>query len=54
MRNLIARAVFKELLVPTSTVTLCLHFCGLFSVLIKQLVVFLMMCLMASDNTKAS
>ena len=42
MRNLIARVVFKEWLVPTDTVTLCLHFCGLFSVLIKQLVVFLM------------
>lgn len=42
MRNLIASAVFKELLMHTGTVTLCLSFYGLFSVVIKQLVVALM------------
>lgn len=39
MRNLIARAVFKELLMLTTAVTLSLSFWGF---LIKQLVIFLM------------
>lgn len=34
MRNLIARAVFKEMLVPTTAVILCVSFGGFFSVIV--------------------